>query len=89
MSDRLVGLALLPQVREVATYQEREHDRIVQRGLDEARACRDMLAPAPVKPSLLRRIAARMTAFARSLRKRHVADDLPATADVAPLSSTR
>ena len=44
------------------------HDnRIVQRGIDEALACQDMLARAPIKPSWVSRMVAWTVAAARSI----------------------
>jgi hypothetical protein len=37
-------------------------DRVLTRGIDEALACRDMLQPAPPRPSLLARIRAAVLA---------------------------
>ncbi len=42
-------------------------DSIVQRGIDEALACRDMLAPAPAEPSPLARLHARIIALLRAI----------------------
>lgn len=44
--------------------------RIVQRGIDEAFACQDMLARAPVKPSWLTLAVIRVVAAARSMTGR-------------------
>ncbi|MGH2616365.1 MAG: hypothetical protein ACRDJC_14070 [Thermomicrobiales bacterium] len=40
---------------------------IVQRGIDEALACRDMFAPAPVHPSLFARVIAHIGALLRAV----------------------
>jgi hypothetical protein len=43
-------------------FGEDHHDSIIQRGVDEALACQDMLARAPAKPSRLARLRARLAA---------------------------
>jgi hypothetical protein len=47
-----------------------DNDSIIQRGIDEALACQDMLERAPVKPSLLVRVIARVVAAVEALRHR-------------------
>jgi hypothetical protein len=49
---------------------QEHHDSIVQRGIDEAFACRDMLAPAPAKPSLVARLGERIGAGLRVMTQR-------------------
>ncbi len=46
---------------------EDHHGSIVQRAIDEALACRDMLDRAPVKPSLATRVVASIAAFVHSI----------------------
>jgi hypothetical protein len=48
---------------------EEGNNRIVQRGIDEALACRDRLAPAPAHPSLLARSVAWCMTKARALKR--------------------
>jgi hypothetical protein len=43
-------------------FGEGHHDSIIQRGVDEALACQDMLARAPARPSRLARLRARIAA---------------------------
>jgi hypothetical protein len=42
-----------------------DDDRLIQRGIDEALACQDMLARAPIRPSLLARARAHLAAAGR------------------------
>lgn len=52
---------------------------IVQRGIDEARACRDMLTPVPPRPGRADRLRARLLAVWSLLRQpRLVRNDSPA-----------
>ena len=48
-------------------FGERDRGRTVQRGIDEARARREMLAPAPVQPSLLASTRARIGTVLRAM----------------------
>jgi hypothetical protein len=48
-------------------YGQEDNRRTVQRGIDEAFACRDMLQPAPARPSLLAQSVAWCVANARAL----------------------
>ena len=41
-------------------HAEGRDQRIVQRGIDEAYACQDMLSPAPERPSLFARMTGRI-----------------------------
>jgi hypothetical protein len=59
--------------KEGAMFGEGHTDSIVQRGIDEALACQDMLARAPVKPSRLPLMVARITATARAIARHEVA----------------
>jgi hypothetical protein len=45
-----------------AVFEQDHHHAIVRRGVDEALACRDLLTPAPARPSLLARLLARWVA---------------------------
>jgi hypothetical protein len=47
----------------------RDH-RTMQRGIDEAYACRDMLGPAPVRPTLFARVTGRISALLRGAGSR-------------------
>jgi len=44
-------------------FGEDRHDSIIQRGIDEALACQDMLERAPARPSRLARLRARIVAM--------------------------
>lgn len=48
-------------------FGERDHGRTVQRGIDEALGCRDMLEAAPVQQSRLTRVYARISAMLRAM----------------------
>jgi hypothetical protein len=50
-------------------FYEDHPDSIRQRGLDEALACRDMLEPTPVQPSLLARAVACFLTSARTFTR--------------------
>ena len=52
-------------------FGEGHHDSVVQRGIDEALACQDMLARTPVKPSLLAQAMAWIGAAAPWARAHH------------------
>ena len=67
-------------------FGEGHHDSVVQRGIDEALACQDMLERSPVKPSLLSRAVMWVVAAARSIARRQPDPDLQVTS-VAPHSS--
>jgi hypothetical protein len=47
-------------------FGEGHHDSIIQRGIDEALACQDMLERAPIRPSLLARVRARLATAGRA-----------------------
>jgi hypothetical protein len=49
---------------------EGRDSRTVQRGIDEAYTCRDMLAPAPVRPSWFARMTGRISALLRDTGSR-------------------
>jgi hypothetical protein len=51
-------------------FGEGHHDSLVQRGLDEALACQDMLARTPIRLSLIARVLARLSAAVRGLAPR-------------------
>ena len=51
-------------------FGEGHHDSLIQRGIDEALACQDMLERAPVKPSRLSQLITRVVATARSIADR-------------------
>jgi hypothetical protein len=56
---------------EDVVFGEGHHDSVVQRGIDEALACQDMLARTPVKPSLLAQAMAWFDAAAPWARAHH------------------
>ncbi len=56
-------------------FGEVHNDSIVQRGIDEALACQDMLERTPPKPSLAARVAASIAAFIRSFARLKQATD--------------
>jgi len=51
-------------------FGEGHHDSLIQPGIDEALACQDMLERAPIKPSWLSQMVARVVATARSIANR-------------------
>jgi hypothetical protein len=59
------------------------HGSIVQRGIDEALACQDMLERASAKPSWASRMVASIVAATRSIAHRG-ADPEPQTPTAAP-----
>jgi hypothetical protein len=59
------------------------NDRIVQRGIDEAFACQDMVQRAPAKPSQLSQVRAWFAAAARAFAHRGVAHQ-PAVPPAVP-----
>jgi hypothetical protein len=85
MSDRLVGIAFLPYLREHATYRGSGDDATIRRGPDEALVYTDMLAM--VKPSPLRRMAAWVKAVARVPRVRDAPRGHPEPADFANVTT--
>ena len=64
-------------------FSEEHHGSTVQRGIDEALACQDMLERTPVKPSWMSRAVIWVVAAARSIArrgtdsKRHVTSAAP------------
>ncbi len=54
-------------------------DRIVQRGIDEALACQDMLARTPLKLSWASHVVARFVAALRSIAHRGIDLERPTT----------
>jgi hypothetical protein len=50
-------------------FSEDRNNAIVQRGIDEALACRDMLEPVPARPSLLARVLATICAVLRAMQR--------------------
>jgi hypothetical protein len=61
-------------------FDARHDDGIVQRGIDEALACQDMLARAPIKPSWVSQMLARIVATARSIAHRGIGPKRQTTA---------
>jgi hypothetical protein len=55
------------------------HDRIVQRGIDEALACQDILARVPMKTSWVSQVVARFVAALRSIAHRGIDLERPTT----------
>ena len=51
-------------------FAEGHHDSLIQRGIDEALACQDMLERTPVKPSWVSQMITRVVATARSIADR-------------------
>jgi hypothetical protein len=51
-------------------FGEGHHDSLVQRGIDEALACQDMLERTPVKPSWMSQVVTWAVAMARSIANR-------------------
>jgi hypothetical protein len=69
VGHKIVHLALVgirSSIEEAAMLGEDHHGSIVQRGIDEALACRDMLERTPPKPSLADRVATSSAAFIRT-----------------------
>lgn len=58
-------------------FEPTQTTRTVQRGLDEALACRDMLAAAPAKPPRMARLVAACAALARRLTPRTTISAMP------------
>jgi hypothetical protein len=65
-------------------FGEDPHGSIVQRGIDEALACQDMLERAPVKPTWSSRMVEWIVTAARSIARRGVAPERPTTAAAPP-----
>jgi hypothetical protein len=65
-------------------FGEDPHGSIVQRGIDEALACQDMLERAPVEPTWSSRMVEWIVAAARSIARRGVAPERPTTAAAPP-----
>jgi hypothetical protein len=66
--------------KEDVMFGEDSHGSIIQRGIDEALACQDMLERAPIKPSWASRIVAWITAAARSIAHRGMSSERQTTA---------
>ena len=64
-------------------FGEGHHDSVVQRGIDEALACQDMLEHMPFKPSPLAGTLARLEAIVRSLTVHTSASEQIASKDIA------
>jgi hypothetical protein len=54
-------------------FGEGHHDSVVQRGIDDALACQDMLERAPVNPSRITRALAGLQAIVHGLVRRALA----------------
>jgi hypothetical protein len=59
---RRAATAIASRTRQEDVMLEDHDGSIVRRGVDEALACRDLLAPAPVRPSWRVRVVARLVA---------------------------
>ena len=64
---------------------ETQHDDMIQRGIDEALACQDMLTRSPATPSRLERLRQRLEAAVRAVLRGRSAPRLVRPA--APLES--
>ena len=51
-------------------FGEGHHDSLIQRGINEALACHDMLERTPVKPFWVSQMVTRVVAMARSIADR-------------------
>jgi hypothetical protein len=60
-------------------FDERHDSRVVQRGIDEALACQDMLARTPIKSSWVSRMVAWIIAAVRSIAHRRMDPVRPTT----------
>jgi hypothetical protein len=69
-------------------FREGHHDSIIQRGIDEALACQDMLERAPIRPSVLARVRARLAAAGHAWTPR-VREHKPRIIPVTPLKVSR
>jgi hypothetical protein len=69
-------------------FGEDHRDSINQRGIDEALACQDMLERAPITPSLLARVRARLVAAGRAWTPR-AREHKPRVTPVTPLKASR
>jgi hypothetical protein len=56
-------------------HRDSYDDSPIQRGIDEAMACQDMLERAPARPSLLARIVARLVAAMRWVARSRVTSE--------------
>jgi hypothetical protein len=70
-------------------FGEGHHDSVVQRGIDEALACQDMLERTPIKPSPLAGTLARLGAVVRSLTVCTSASEPIASNDIATSAVSR
>jgi hypothetical protein len=68
-----------------AVFEERRHDAIVRRGVDEALACRDLLTPVPPRPSMLTRLFERWVAITQAPAKPLAAPPSARESEVAPV----
>jgi hypothetical protein len=67
LRERLAAAAVQAAASQEGTmFGEDHHDSIVQRGIDEALACRDMLAPAPPERLPITRVIAHLVVRARA-----------------------
>jgi hypothetical protein len=60
---RTASVIELDKSQEGSMFRECHHDWVIQRGIDEALACRDMLARDPDQPSLIVRLIAQLAAI--------------------------
>jgi hypothetical protein len=69
--ERLAALAVQTHVsQEERMFGEHDHDSIVRRGIDEALACQDVLARAPIVSSPMARLGALFVALPQALARR-------------------
>ncbi len=78
-----------PIRQEGAMFSESHRDSIVQRGIDEALACRDMLAPAPHQPSPIVRLCARLVVIMHGFAPHKPSREHCATPAAPNVTSTR
>jgi hypothetical protein len=65
-------------------FGEDPHGSIIQRGIDEALACQDMLERAPANPSWASRMVAWIVAAARSIAHRGMSGERQTPAAAPP-----
>src|SRR5215211_4202642 len=88
--ERRSALALPQHVRrEGAMFSEGQHDSIVQRGIDEALSCGDILEPALPQPSPMVRLWARLVAVGHRVAPHKPSREHRGIPVVPDVSSTR
>ena len=87
--ERCTASALPQHVRQAgAMFREGRHDSIVQRGIDEALSCRDMLDPALRQPRPIVRLCARLVAVGHWVAPHKPSAEHRGTPVVPDVSST-